>query len=79
MLGCFTFSNDRSDMSTEIMGAHKPVCPTCGSKNANGYWGMQYDDEVPFEPMECDDCGTTFNCLWVRAGIDDVKSKREKI
>ena len=79
MLGCFPLRINRSDMSTEIIGVTKPVCPTCGSENANGYEGIEYGDEVSFEPMECDDCGTTFDCLWIRAGIDDVKPKTEKV
>ena len=62
-------------MSTEIMGAPKPVCPTCGSENANGYLGIEYGDEVSFEPMECDDCDTKFDCLWIRAGIENVQPK----
>ena len=79
MLGCFPLRSNRSDMSTGIIAAPKPVCPTCGSENANGYEGIEYGDEVSFEPMECDDCGTTFHCLWIRPGIDDVKPKTEKV
>ena len=80
MLGCSALRSDRSDMSTEIIEAPKPVCPTCGSENANGYCGIKYGDLVSFEPpMECDDCGTTFRCLWTRAGLDNVKPKTEKV
>ncbi len=78
MLGCLAFRSNRSDMSTEIIAAQKPVCATCGSVNTNGYVGIEYG-EVSFEPMECDDCGTTFHCLWTRAGLDNVKPKTEKV
>jgi hypothetical protein len=60
----------------EIIAAAKPACPTCGSENANGYEGIEYDDLVSFEPMECDDCGTRFDCLWIRAGIENVQHKK---
>jgi hypothetical protein len=62
-------------MSTEIIGAPKPVCPTCGSENTNGYWGIEYGELVTFEPMECDDCDTRFDCLWTRAGVENVQPK----
>jgi hypothetical protein len=75
MLGCLALRSNRSDMSTEIIAAPKPVCPICGSDNTNGYDGIEYDYEVSFEPMECDDCGTKFDCLWTRAGIENVQPK----
>jgi transposase-like protein len=53
----------------------KPNCPVCGSPNANGYHGVAYDDLMCIEPMECDDCGATWNQLWVRGGIDDIEAK----
>ena len=62
-------------MSTEIIGARKPICPTCSSENTNGYEGIIYGDEISLEPMECDDCGATFDCLWSRAGIENVQPK----
>jgi hypothetical protein len=53
----------------------KPNCPVCESPNTNGYEGMKYGDLECFEPMACDDCAATWLQLWVRGGIDDIKSK----
>ncbi len=62
-------------MNTEIIGAPNPACPVCKSQRTNGYEGIEYGDSISFEPMECDDCGTEFDCLWTRAGIDNVQRK----
>jgi hypothetical protein len=63
-------------MSTEIIGAPKPACPTCGSEHTNSYDGIEFDDDlIAFQSMECDDCETTFDCLWTRAGIESVQPK----
>ena len=53
----------------------KPNCPVCGSENAYGYDGVEYGDLECFEPMECNDCGATWNQIWVRGLIEDIKAK----
>ena len=62
-------------MTTAIIAAAKPACPTCGSENANSYESIEYGDLVCFKPMQCDDCGTKFDCLWTRAGVENVQPK----
>ena len=53
----------------------KPNCPVCKSQNTNGYEGVEYGDLECFEPMACDDCGATWHQLWVRGGIEEIKTK----
>jgi len=51
----------------------KPNCPVCQSPNTNGYEGVEYGDMKCFELMACDDCGATWDQLWVRSG--EIKTK----
>jgi hypothetical protein len=56
----------------------KPPCPLCKSTNVQGYDGLEWEgDLIAWEPLNCEDCGGTFDCLWQRRGVDadSVKAK----
>jgi transposase-like protein len=77
--GALRFAVTGVIMNTEIIAAPNPACPTCGSEHTNSYDGIEYDDLIAFQSMECDDCGTKFDCLWTRAGIENVQPKTAKV
>jgi predicted Zn-ribbon and HTH transcriptional regulator len=55
----------------------KPPCPLCKSDNVQGYDGLEWEGGLlAWEPLNCEDCGATFDMLWSRHGIDQDSIKR---